>query len=140
MPWLGAEKAELLDRAVRLDPELADAHYLRGLVLVTGSDTAAARRSFEECTAIDAKHLGATSELARLEEKSGQFDKAYEQWNRVAEARPDSTSLRYRLGLLAERLGKHDKAIENFEAVMETAPESHEAAEARRVIQVIQGQ
>jgi tetratricopeptide (TPR) repeat protein len=114
------------DRALRIDPENANALGLRGL----GLEQRDPQRCLQDCTA--AIERGSTCPevficRARLLSKQGEIDQAMESVDRALEISPDhSFGLTVRGEILLQR-GEIDSAMEEFEAALRGNPGHLEA-------------
>jgi tetratricopeptide (TPR) repeat protein len=114
---------ELLDEALQLDPEHAQAWYFKGCILSQEEDYRAAI----PCYASSAKHAG---ELAFLPlynmgnafQALEQFDKAIECFTLATEVNPEMADAWINRGRLLDDSGQHEQAIECYDIALKTEP------------------
>lgn len=59
----------------------------------------------------------------KIDYKDGRYERAYEQFSKAVERKPDDPMARYWLGLVSSKLEKYEEAVENFEKAFELKPE-----------------
>jgi TolB-like protein/Tfp pilus assembly protein PilF len=113
----------MVERALELDPQLAEAHASRGFLDRLRDDPAAAERSLRRALELNPDYsmahawLGLTlTDLGRLQDAHGEYQRAYD-------ADPLSPIIATNLGFSLLKLGKVDAARECYERVLEIAPE-----------------
>lgn len=118
-----ARAAPLIDRALELDPRLAEAHASLGFLNRLRQDPAAAERSLRRALELNPDYstarswLGITlTDLGRLREARKEFEKAYE-------ADPLSPIIGSNLAYALMKAGEPDAAREFFLRVVEIAPD-----------------
>lgn len=118
-----AHAAPLVDKALELDPRLAEAHASRGFLDRLREDSAGAERSLRRALELNPDYSTARSwlgltlmDLGRLREGRAEFQRAWE-------ADPLSPIIGANLGFALLKAGEVDAAREHFQRVMEIAPE-----------------
>lgn len=118
-----ARAAPMVERALELDPQLAEAHASRGFLDRLRNDSAGAERALRRALELNPDYpmahawLGLTlTDLGRLREARAEFERAYE-------ADPLSPIIGSNLGFAELKSGELDAAREHFHRVMEIAPE-----------------
>lgn len=118
-----ARAAPMVERALELDPRLAEAYASRGFLNRLRQDAAAAEASLRHALKLNPDYsmahawLGLTlTDLGRLREARDEFQRAYD-------ADPLSPIIGSNLGYALLKLGELDAAREHFQQVMEIAPE-----------------
>jgi serine/threonine protein kinase/TolA-binding protein len=111
-------------RALELDPDLADAHASRGLALTIAKDYKGAEAEFEDAIRRNGKLFEAYYFYARNCQAQGRFDKAVELFSKASELRPEDYQ--------APRL------MTQALVSMKASREEIEAA-ARKTLQIIEG-
>jgi adenylate cyclase len=118
-----ARAAPMVERALALDPRLAEAHASRGFLSRLREDAAAAEASLRHALELNPDYsmahawLGLTlTDLGRLREARDEFQRAYD-------ADPLSPIIGSNLGYALLKLGELDAARGHFQQVMEIAPE-----------------
>lgn len=83
-----------LDMALRLDPLLADAHYLKGLLHLESQQVDAARQSLRAALYCQRGHTLAATILGHLYSQSGEIERARRTWEEALQvldtAAPDA--------------------------------------------------
>jgi TolB-like protein/lipoprotein NlpI len=117
-----ARAAPLVEKALELDPKLAEAHASRGFLDRLREDSAAAERALRRALELNPDYsmahawLGLTlTDLGRLREARAAFERAWE-------ADPLSPIIGTNLGFSLLKSGELDAAREHFQRVMEIAP------------------
>jgi TolB-like protein/Flp pilus assembly protein TadD len=118
-----ARAAPLVDKALELDPRLAEAHASRGFLDRLREDSATAERALRHALELNRDYsmartwLGLTlTDLGRLREARAEFERAYE-------ADPLSPIIGSNLGFSLLKSGELEAAREQFQRVLEIAPE-----------------
>jgi adenylate cyclase len=126
----------LCDKALTLDPNLAEAHASRGLVLASGGRYEEAVGEFEWAIALDPNSYEGHYLYARAAFTRGDFEKAVEHYARATEIQLDD----YRSPLMAinalHSLGRHDEeaklakmGLERAERALKLHPENSDPAQ-----------
>jgi adenylate cyclase len=126
---------ETCDKALRLDPVLAEAHASRGLALAAGGRDEEAVGEFEQAIALDPDSYEGHYFYARHLFQHGDFAKAVEHYGRATEIQPDD----YKSPLLAmnalHSLGRYDEeaklakiGLERAERALKLHPEYSQPA------------
>jgi len=115
------EAAIACEKALKLNPHNADAHYSRGLSLLgfVQRDRRALRGAMEEfkkAAELNPEHLGAQSYLARLLFQDEDYSGAARAYSEIVKQRPYDPELRYQLGISYSRSGETAEAIREFNA------------------------
>ena len=118
-----AHAAPMVERALELDPLLAEAHASLGFLDRLREDAVAAERSLRRALELNPDYSTARSwlaltlmDLGRLREGRAEFERAYE-------ADPLSPIIGSNFGFVLLKTGELDAAREHFRRVMEIAPE-----------------
>jgi tetratricopeptide (TPR) repeat protein len=85
------EALDLFDRALAIDPELAEAYYHRGIAQMDRGAFEAASADFERALEVDEHFAGAREARAGALEDLGEFGQAAHQWHRVARQQSTET-------------------------------------------------
>jgi len=116
------ENAEVaLEKALDLNPDLAEAHFARGLVLWTktkGFPHEQAIMSFKRSLQLDANADEAHHQLSMVYSHVGVLDAAYEHVKTAVDLNPNNTMARFRLGVYAAWQCRFEEAL----AVLKTVP------------------
>ncbi|MGH8496433.1 MAG: tetratricopeptide repeat protein [Gammaproteobacteria bacterium] len=118
-----ARAAPMVEKALQLDPKLAEAHASRGFLDRLRQDSTGAERHLRRALELNPDYpmahswLGLTlTDLGRLREARAEFERAYE-------SDPLSPIIGSNLGFAQMKGGDLDAAREHFHRVMEIAPE-----------------
>jgi tetratricopeptide (TPR) repeat protein len=138
------QAAEAFQQALKLDPELAEAHFRLGLAYNALGQEQEAEAAYKK--AIDAykKYLSINGNLDEAEAhyNLGQtyaglhlYGEAVREYRQATRLKPDDAAIHYDLGLALMRLAQYDEASRAFARSLELDPENYRAedelAEAR---------
>jgi TolB-like protein/Tfp pilus assembly protein PilF len=121
----GFEKARLaVERALELDPNLAEAHAALALVRrVYDWNWVGADASSQRALALDPGKPSLILDAARVASTLGRLDEALDLTRRAVTADPLNVRVHYRLARYAYFLGRLDEATAAFQKVLELNPE-----------------
>src|SRR5690242_5863445 len=108
------DAAALLDRAVTIDPRLAEAHNDCGVVLAAGGAPAEALSCFERAVKLKPGYAEARNNLARALRSVGRLDEAAVQFDRVLAAVPGSALVHFELAMVLELAADPARAEEHY--------------------------
>ncbi len=120
----------LLERAVEVNPALAEAHHLLGRARLRQGWRAAAIESHRTAVGLAARNSRFHTELGRAyAEGIDEADRiaAVESLARAADLDPSNALARYELGKLLNALGRHEEAIRILEEAVAAEPEFYNA-------------
>ncbi len=100
----------LLKRALRLDPEMAEAWELLGIVEFAGGSDGSARSDFEKVLALDDTSCKTYTFLAQLDMREQKWQAALEHCERALEIDPNWPQAEYLKAFAAYNLGDFDAA------------------------------
>jgi tetratricopeptide (TPR) repeat protein len=124
---LDAEVA--VERALGIDPNLAEAHFSRGLLLWNHSKRfphELAVQSYKRSLALDPKLDEAHHQLGVIYFHLGLFDKAQAEIDKTLEINPGNTFARFRYGVIAMYRGRYVDAYDVFKSTpLEKNPSLH---------------
>ncbi len=132
---LQAHRAGQLDDALAIyesliqnDPTLAQAHSLRGVVLLQRHDDAAALESLDRAIALSpddhGSHINRGNALRRL----GRFDEAADAFDAAIRLSPESEVAHINLGNVRRDIGDDAAALDSYRRALSLEPSSFEAA------------
>jgi DNA-binding winged helix-turn-helix (wHTH) protein/Tfp pilus assembly protein PilF len=117
------ENAEVaIDKALALNPDLAEAHFARGLILWTHTKRfphEMAIRSYKRSLELDPNLDETHHQLSLVYSHVGLLDEAIRSVNKALEINPNNTLARFRRGVYIAYQGKFDEAI----AIYKTIPD-----------------
>jgi DNA-binding winged helix-turn-helix (wHTH) protein/Tfp pilus assembly protein PilF len=115
------ENAEVaILKALALDPDLAEAHFARGLILWTrakGFPHEQAIHSYQRSLALDPDSDETHHQLSMVYSHIGLLDEAHMSIRRALEINPNNTMARFRVGVYTAYQGKFDEAIAVFKTI-----------------------
>ncbi len=131
-----ADILRLADRALALQPDLAEAHAARGLALMQSNNRADAVPAFERALALDPNSVDAHGFYARYFAAMGAFDLAAKHYMRALELQPDDYQVPLMLQQIMVSLGRYDAAasyarlgVKRAEAWLHLHPEDSKPAQ-----------
>jgi adenylate cyclase len=108
-------------RALRLDPQSAEAHVAAGQGLAMEQRYADAATEFERAIALDPTFFDAHYYYARSCFKSGDLEKSLRLFQQAQSVRPDDYQAVYLEALLLTKLGQHDEARRAYQRALESS-------------------
>ena len=107
------DRTEILasaDKALSIDPNLADAHGARAQVLGLSDRNDEAEAAFNKALSIDPMNYDALLNFARFHTKVGHHEAALELYTRATEALPDNSDAPFTLALALRALNRIEEA------------------------------
>src|SRR5687768_1242079 len=139
---------EAFQQALKLDPELAEAHFRLGLAYDALGQEQEAETAYKKAVETYKKYLSEASneEDAEAHYNLGQtyaglhlYTEAVKEYRQATRLKPDDAAIHYDLGLALMRLAQYDEASKAFAKSLELDPENYRAedelAEAREGVQ-----
>ncbi len=120
------------ERALELDPALADAHCNLGTVHYNQGRREAARTCYVRALALDEDHVEAHFNLANLFEEDGRDEAALQHYKASLRVDPTYADGQLNLALLYEKLGLRRKARDHWRRYLQLEPAGPFADLARR--------
>jgi protein O-GlcNAc transferase len=117
------DAASLVGRAVALDPDFAEAHNDRGVILAANGALADAISCFERAVALNAGYIEARNNLGRGLRSLGRLDDALVQFEQVLKSIPDSPLAHFNLGSAFEMVGQRDTAEQHYRNAVALRPD-----------------
>ena len=115
------ENAEIaILKALALDPDLAEGHFARGLILWTktkGFPHEQAIQSYKRSLAIDPNSDETHHQLSMVYSHIGLLEEAHQSIRRALEINPNNTMARFRVGVYYAYQGKFDDALAVFKTI-----------------------
>src|ERR1700687_1385314 len=109
-----SDAASLVGRAVMLDPDFAEAHNDRGVILAANGLFADALSCFERAVALNPGYDEARNNLGRGLRSLGRFDEAVGQFELVLKSTPDSPIAHLNLASVLELAGRKPDAETHY--------------------------
>jgi len=117
---------ENLEKAIKLKPDYAPAHYLLAVAYDQQGKREEAITKLEKLEKITPRDIGVSFQLGMLYWRKGETDKAQKKFERVIELNPNYSNALYMLGLVYDKKGEKEKAKKLFEKVAQLNPKNKE--------------
>jgi protein O-GlcNAc transferase len=117
------DAASLVGRAVMLDPDFAEAHNDRGVILAADGLFEDAISCFERAVALNPGYGEARNNLGRGLRSLGRFDEAVTQFELVLKSTPDSPVAHFNLGSVLELAGRKPDAEKHYRSAVLLRPD-----------------
>lgn len=115
---------ELVDRAIGIDGELAEAYALRGFIAwIHDLDVVAAERALQTAIELDPHSATAHYAWARVLADTGHFDAALAHARETTQGDPLSPYNRKRMAYVLYLAGRYDEAIAGYKDLIELEPD-----------------
>ena len=115
------EDAEVaMEKALNLNPNLAQAHFVRGLILWTPEKRfphEQAIQAYKRAIALDPNFDDAHHRLAVVYFHIGLFDKAKAELDKTMAINPNNTLARFRYGVIDSYRGRYEEALTSFKTI-----------------------
>jgi protein O-GlcNAc transferase len=121
------DAASLVGRAVMLDPDFAEAHNDRGVILAANALFADAVSCFERAVALKSGYDEARNNLGRGLRSLGRFDEAAVQFERVLKGTPGSPLAHFNLASVFELAGRKPDAERHYRSAIALRPDFADA-------------
>jgi adenylate cyclase len=110
MPTDADELLAITDKALALDPNLAEAHSARGEALANSGRRPEAVTAFERALELDPNNFDANLSFARFCVTEGRLDKAIELYTRAVEIQPDDSQAPMLLQIVYRSVGRVEES------------------------------
>jgi protein O-GlcNAc transferase len=117
------DAASLVGRAVLLDPDFAEAHNDRGVILAANGLFSDAISCFERAVALNPGYLEARNNLGRGLRSLGRFDQALTQFQLVLKSTPASPVAHFNLASVFELIGRKPDAEKHYRSAIALRPD-----------------
>jgi tetratricopeptide (TPR) repeat protein len=119
--------ATYFDRALELDPKLAEAWFEKGLLVSDRGDWSKAAELFRSAIAISPKYVPAHLALAETLLRVGRFDESASELKTALALDPESVGAHQGLGLISLQQGSPELAVEEFQKALKIRAGSADA-------------
>ena len=109
-----------VEKALSLEPNLAEGHFARGLILWTntkGFPHEQAIRAYKRSLALDPNSDEAHHQLSMIYAHIGLLEEAHEEIDQALELNPNNAMARFRVGVYSAYQGKFDDALRVFKTI-----------------------
>ena len=117
------DAAALVGRAIALNPNSAEAHNDRGVILAANGSFAEALSCFERAVALNPNYGEARNNLGRGLRSLGRFDEARAQFEWVLKSSPDSPLAHFNLASVLQPAGRNSDAEQHFRSAIALRPD-----------------
>lgn len=132
------EKAiEVFQEAIKLDPDLAEAHFRLGLTFDALGQEQEAVGAYKKAIEKYKKHLGQNNEDAEAHYNLGQtyaslslYNEAVGEYRQATKLKSDDADIYYDLGEALTKLARYDEAVAAFSKSLEIDPDNYRAEDA----------
>jgi tetratricopeptide (TPR) repeat protein len=133
------QAAEAFQQAIKLNPELAEAHFRLGLAYDALGQPQEAEEAYKKAVEGYKKYLSIDDQSndAEAHYNLGQayaglhlYTEAVREYRQATRLKPDDAAIHYDLGQALMRLAKYDEAIAAFTKSLELDPENYRAEDA----------
>lgn len=125
---------EEVDRAIALNPQLAEAYSFRGRLEFINSDVPAAEAAFREALKLDLNSFEALLFLGALLREQGRLKESHPLLEHAIHLQPNDIRARYQFALQSSGEGNDTQAATILEALIKDAPEYTEAHRSLSVL------
>jgi tetratricopeptide (TPR) repeat protein len=123
------DASKLFDRALVLDPKLAEAWLEKGLIVSDQGDWSKAADCFRHSVATSPNYVPAHLALGEMLLRIGDFESAANELTVTLRLDPNNAGAHQGLGLIALQEGKPDAAADEFRAALTIRPDYKDAEE-----------
>ncbi|WP_395375953.1 tetratricopeptide repeat protein [Marinicella sp. W31] len=129
------EKGEpLLEKALSLDPMLAEAHTSKANYLLEKNQFEAAGNRFEYALKLNPNYATTYHWYGNLADRLGEKAKALELYRKAAQLDPLSPVIQTNIGFMLSEADKHEEALQQFDRIMELVPEYSGGANGKSIV------
>jgi tetratricopeptide (TPR) repeat protein len=117
---------EACRKAIKLDPDMAEAHLNLSLGLLRNGEAEAALASGLTALRLRPTHTATLGHVAMIRDRLNQPDEAITLYKKATGINPRATDVWNNLGNLMKSLGRNDEAVDAFQHAIELAPRNGE--------------
>jgi tetratricopeptide (TPR) repeat protein len=132
-----SEAAKAFEQAVKLDPDLAEAHFRLGLSYEADNKADEAELEYKKAIEAYKKYLEDNSKDAEAHYQFGQvyaaihqYSDAVREYRQATKLRPDDGDIYYDLGMALMKLAQYDAAVAAYSKALEIDPEDYRAQDS----------
>ena len=114
---------ELLDEAVKLNPNNALAYFTRGTVYVSQENFDAAIRDLTKSIELEPNDADAYNNRGIAYTGQENFDAAIQDFNAAIKLKPDDAQTYYNRGIAYDDLKQHERAIQDYDKALQLKPD-----------------
>lgn len=129
---------EFAEKALALNPEIGEAHFVLGALALDRGDTTEAISKMEACVRYDDAYVDAFSTLGQLYNDLAQTAKAVEYIKRSLALEPENRDNTYNLGMLYVAVEKYGDAADLFKKAVDLDP-TDERSKINYAVSVFKG-
>lgn len=112
---------KLIDQALKVNPYIARAYFLKGMIFLENKDTAKAVSSMQTAVEQDGKYYDAYVQLGLIFTRKGN-PIALDYFNDAINARPGNVEAYYDKGMFYQSTGDYDNAIKAYQELLQIVP------------------
>jgi tetratricopeptide (TPR) repeat protein len=113
-----------VNRAIDLNPEYAQAYYIRAVIYASQGNDELAAKDFERCIAISPSNWDAVNGLGLMHLRNGNYETSIQMFSNIIETEPDRSTAYINRGIAYLKLHQYDFAINDFDIAIEYDPRS----------------
>ena len=134
-------KAEpLVERALKLDPTLAEAHTSLANILAEKDDLEGAQNAFEHALELNPNYPRTYHWYGNLLSRLEQKEQALQMYRRGVELDPVSPVIQSNIASILSEQGKHEEALAQYDRIIELVPDYPGAASGKAAVYSNQGE
>lgn len=113
---------KLIDQALKVNPYIARAYFLKGMIFLENKDTAKAVSSMQTAVEQDSKYYDAYIQMGLIFTHKGN-PIALDYFSDAINARPGDVEAYYDKGMFYQSTGDYDNAIKAYQALLQVVPD-----------------
>ena len=118
----GDEARRHLSKALSIDGELAEAHYLLGMINVKERKKQAAWDAFQRCIRYEPEHVGANNGIGIIAQQSNRLELARVHFQRSVDSDPENVTTLSNLARVLMLLGANEDALPVLQKALDLQP------------------
>jgi len=132
-----SEAAEAFEQAVKIDPDLAEAHFRLGLSYEAQNKADEAETEYKKAIEAFKKYVDTNPEDAEAHYQFGQtyaalhqYSEAVREYRLATKIRSDDGDMYFDLGMALTKLARYDEAVAAYSKALEIDPEDYRSQDA----------